>query len=49
MMSYKTLLPVIACVLLSTAASACSDREPATSPADTTDGAEVVTFAFQPV
>lgn len=48
MMSYKTLLPVIACVLLSISVSACSDREPATSPADTTDGAEVVIsdFAF---
>lgn len=48
MMSYKAVLPIVACVLLSIAVNACSERELITSPVGSPGATEIVIsdFAF---
>lgn len=48
MMSYKAVLPIVACVLLGIAAGACSERELITSPIGSPGATEIVIsdFAF---
>lgn len=48
MMSYRAVLPIVACVLLSIVVSACSERELITSPVGSPGATEIVIsdFAF---